>query len=212
MQTQYNKIHYSRNEYRELYLQSPDWRAKSSKILFERPICQICDKNPSVEVHHLSYDRLEHEDLNKDLAAVCRECHSRIHQHAELTAIHNLDYLKRIFFKSQRKVALRAGTIGRILDCHDPNKIRAVAAVLNVDFDDIKKSEGMLIHYFDLMKIFRIIQRERPWTRPRKGQSEAALIRKLVGLKSRLHCSMRLAQRKKLLLNIRETEKQLTDI
>jgi len=61
------------------YLQSPEWRAKRDAV-FDRElgVCQSCRKHAATQVHHLTYDHVFHEPLF-DLAAVCDECHDRLH-------------------------------------------------------------------------------------------------------------------------------------
>lgn len=100
-----HRIHYSRDEYRKEYLTSPEWRAKSKGILERDPICKICDKNVSNDVHHLTYERLTME-LETDLIGVCRKCHNRVHRHKKLSSISNLKILKSLFFRSKIDKAL----------------------------------------------------------------------------------------------------------
>ena len=61
------------------YLSSDIWKKKRNKVM-ERAngICEGCGDSPAVEVHHISYEHVEHEFLF-ELVAVCSECHDRIH-------------------------------------------------------------------------------------------------------------------------------------
>ncbi len=58
------------------YLKSPEWQVVRSRILIRaNGACEKCETPQSVlEVHHLTYARLEHED-DSDLEALCRDCH-----------------------------------------------------------------------------------------------------------------------------------------
>lgn len=64
------------------YLQTPHWKALSTRILEQRPWCQRCDTAgghvPATEVHHITYANLGNESA-WELLAVCRECHEQIH-------------------------------------------------------------------------------------------------------------------------------------
>ena len=67
------------------YMRSPEWQEKRSQILRRSRYCEVCSTRISisrclaVEVHHLTYARLGHEELS-DLLAVCRRCHDYLHK------------------------------------------------------------------------------------------------------------------------------------
>lgn len=65
-------------EYRR-YLESPEWSAKRAAT-FQRAygICECCESFPATQAHHLTYERIGHEELS-DLMAVCAFCHGVIH-------------------------------------------------------------------------------------------------------------------------------------
>jgi hypothetical protein len=71
-------IRMNRTEYRSNYLQSEWWKEKREKILDRDITCRICEKNPSNEVHHLSYEHL-YAERNCELIGICRPCHDTIH-------------------------------------------------------------------------------------------------------------------------------------
>lgn len=63
-------------EYRE-YLSSPEWaRVRFGAILRAGYTCEGCEKERTLEVHHLSYLRLGRE-RESDLIALCKTCHKR---------------------------------------------------------------------------------------------------------------------------------------
>lgn len=66
------------NKYRE-YLISKKWCAikKAVHYLYEDE-CFICWNTSNLHIHHKTYDRLYHEDLD-DLVLVCKYCHWIIH-------------------------------------------------------------------------------------------------------------------------------------
>jgi len=71
------KIHFSRQEYRNEYLKSPQWKIKRDIIIDKNPFCAFCPAK-SWDVHHLTYERICFE-WESDLCAVCRKCHNKIH-------------------------------------------------------------------------------------------------------------------------------------
>ncbi len=66
------------------YLASPEWKAKRQEVISRcGGICEEC-KNAAVEhVHHVTYERLEHELLT-DLMGLCFDCHQTKHPHRKL--------------------------------------------------------------------------------------------------------------------------------
>jgi hypothetical protein len=70
----------------EAYIDSEEWENKSIEIKERNPICQECNKNKSLHVHHKIYARMGFE-LDRDLIAVCYECHSSKHEHMKILEI-----------------------------------------------------------------------------------------------------------------------------
>lgn len=60
------------------YIDSDEWKIKSKEYLLDHPICEICNKHKSEQVHHTSYKRMG-DELDKDLKALCERCHNGIH-------------------------------------------------------------------------------------------------------------------------------------
>lgn len=74
------------------YLQSEKWRQKREKV-FARAngLCEGCrDKKPT-QVHHLTYEHVRDEFLF-ELAAVCDDCHERLHPKNATTKMEDLEY------------------------------------------------------------------------------------------------------------------------
>lgn len=70
--------------YRDTYLKSDDWKSLRliaiQKNANSGGVCPICARRvESLDVHHLKYRRLFNV-TPKDLKAVCRECHDKIHE------------------------------------------------------------------------------------------------------------------------------------
>lgn len=72
-----HKVKYTRQEYREEYLQSEEWKTLRKVILNAAPTCQCCDQ-PATDVHHMVYRNIVDIKIT-DLLPVCRNCHKLIH-------------------------------------------------------------------------------------------------------------------------------------
>jgi hypothetical protein len=62
----------------EAYRHSWAWKRRQAAVLARDKVCPGCMVRPSVEVHHLTYERVGHEMLF-DLIGLCSECHRAIH-------------------------------------------------------------------------------------------------------------------------------------
>lgn len=71
------------SDQQKAFYNSRRWRSLKSDVLKENPVCQMCGKAPSEEIHH-DYDEgvdFHNPDMFFDrdhLVALCRECHQRI--------------------------------------------------------------------------------------------------------------------------------------
>lgn len=65
-------------DYRE-YIESASWsEIRLRRIKLDRFTCQMCGTAKNLVVHHITYDRLGHEDIN-DLITLCHDCHEKVH-------------------------------------------------------------------------------------------------------------------------------------
>jgi hypothetical protein len=63
----------------DLYLASPEWRVKRSKVLKRaNGICEGCLERKATQVHHVTYKHVPNEFMF-ELIAVCADCHERLH-------------------------------------------------------------------------------------------------------------------------------------
>lgn len=60
------------------YLLSPHWVAFRKRVLQGRSSCERCGCTKSLQVHHLTYDRLGDERL-EDVAVLCLDHHQEAH-------------------------------------------------------------------------------------------------------------------------------------
>lgn len=66
------------------YLQSDEWKTKATtRLKIDNYTCQGCgcrgtSDNP-LQVHHLTYKNIMHENPYADLVTLCRNCHIRTH-------------------------------------------------------------------------------------------------------------------------------------
>lgn len=60
------------------YIASAAWREKRrQRMEIDEHKCVVCKSTERLSVHHLTYDRLGHEDALHDLVTVCEPCHRR---------------------------------------------------------------------------------------------------------------------------------------
>ena len=70
----------SRREIYIEYINSAEWRAFRKTVIEVRgSICERCGSEGSVDVHHLTYERLMLE-LPEDVKLLCRDCHKLEHK------------------------------------------------------------------------------------------------------------------------------------
>jgi len=71
----------------EQYINSPQWKQTRADALKRAGYkCQVCgapQASKSLEVHHVTYDRLGTE-LPTDLRVLCKDCHKKADQEREL--------------------------------------------------------------------------------------------------------------------------------
>ena len=73
------RVEYS-NEYLT-YMNSEQWRyTRQKRIDLDGGRCVMCGAWTALEVHHLHYKNLGHENIVKDLVTVCADCHKKIHR------------------------------------------------------------------------------------------------------------------------------------
>lgn len=58
----------------ERYIRSPAWRRRRASFARTHPKVCLCGSRTRVELHHRTYERLEHE-RDGDLLWLCHECH-----------------------------------------------------------------------------------------------------------------------------------------
>ena len=71
-------------QYRE-YIRSEEWKSKAAERIALDQMCVMChrplDKIRKVQVHHITYERLGHENIYTDLCTLCGSCHAKIHNY-----------------------------------------------------------------------------------------------------------------------------------
>lgn len=57
------------------------WEGEKKCILIRDPICRVCGKKPSVEVHHIRPKHLKGNPIHPgNLIGLCLECHDEVHR------------------------------------------------------------------------------------------------------------------------------------
>ena len=61
------------------YYKSKEWAAKrSERLKIDGYKCAKCGFTRALEVHHINYERVFHEDVSRDLITLCKRCHNEI--------------------------------------------------------------------------------------------------------------------------------------
>ena len=61
------------------YYKSRTWAEKrNERLKIDGFKCARCGFTRALEVHHINYDRLYHEDVSRDLITLCKKCHKEI--------------------------------------------------------------------------------------------------------------------------------------
>ena len=61
------------------YYKSPSWAAKrNERLRIDGYKCAKCGFTRALEVHHINYERVFHEDVHRDLITLCKKCHNEI--------------------------------------------------------------------------------------------------------------------------------------
>ena len=58
---------------------SQRWKNCRRAVLLAQPVCEICGIHPAIEVHHIHLATVENMFEPDNLAALCCDCHERIH-------------------------------------------------------------------------------------------------------------------------------------
>lgn len=62
------------------YEMSPEWHARAARFRRKFRRCQACKRVRRLDVHHVTYRRaFAGKEWDRDLRALCRECHNRVH-------------------------------------------------------------------------------------------------------------------------------------
>ena len=69
-------------EYKD-YMRSNEWKVKKRERIAIDQGCVMCgrplDKIRSIQVHHITYQRLGNENVLTDLFTLCGSCHKKLH-------------------------------------------------------------------------------------------------------------------------------------
>ena len=65
------------------YMRSNEWKVKKRERIAIDQGCVMCgrplDKIRSIQVHHITYQRLGNENVLTDLCTLCGSCHKELH-------------------------------------------------------------------------------------------------------------------------------------
>ena len=62
------------------YIKSKVWKKKrNERLSFDGYRCRQCGSAQNLRVHHITYERLGHEEMD-DLITLCKDCHAKVHE------------------------------------------------------------------------------------------------------------------------------------
>lgn len=76
-----------RSEFYEKYMRSEEWQAKRlQRMEIDSFCCVMCGRpeektRNGLQCHHVTYQRLGHENVLTDLCTLCPSCHVKIHKY-----------------------------------------------------------------------------------------------------------------------------------
>ena len=56
------------------------WESVKRAVILRDPVCRICGKRPTMEVHHIRPRFLNGKDHPRNLVGLCFECHDEVHR------------------------------------------------------------------------------------------------------------------------------------
>lgn len=142
------------------YLETSEWRAKrAERIRIDGGICKICGDTNDLQVHHITYDNVRNEDIERDLITLCRKCHKRIHKQAddnkakiEENVSDLLDELREVIKPTNVKyIEKQSDLVANILAEYNDNEWRNVQTItrllrnlVRIDWPDVVHFEGAM--------------------------------------------------------------------
>ena len=68
------------------YIRSPEWeQKKQERMKIDHYSCVMCGRSRehcrTLQVHHITYKNLGHENVYTDLCTVCGSCHKKLHNY-----------------------------------------------------------------------------------------------------------------------------------
>lgn len=167
-----NKVKYNRKEYREDYLNSPEWKAIKNLVFSKTVICQCCNSKIAKDLHHMVYRNIVDVKIT-DLLPVCRGCHVLIHKAISdgyiPTDENRIDYITKLTKnikndKNYEKLSTWLRTKHHLTDCEikdiknaDYILIKQVGGLINrrLEFEDL---DNILFTGFQIEKIRNFIK------------------------------------------------------
>lgn len=135
----------------QTYLASREWRLKRKEVIEGNDgLCYRCLSAPIDDVHHLTYERVGHEDT-EDLIGVCRPCHEY------LAARRDDDPAEAVI-----RAAMGAGLEPEMCNGHEPNHLMWWSLELpngryyNINFKPSPERDAPEFDYIDYSIIFEI--------------------------------------------------------
>lgn len=149
------KVKYTRQEYRNEYLKSPEWVELRSKVMTPGIMCRKCKTEKATDPHHMRYRNIV-DVQPSDLVPLCRKCHELIEEAKEIGILrkeHSFPELMEITrqkmdSRSKRKSSKTTITavIIQSIERLNPNGKKLISGILKMSLpNDLLKLDGMKV-------------------------------------------------------------------
>ncbi len=144
------------------YLKKPHWqKLRSERLLIDDFTCQKCGSKYFLQVHHLTYQNIGHENPYTDLITLCSICHKKIEQAKKAQKIRDFVI---------QKYGSRDKPFGGDLNlCHVPTIKKAIFETIEISELDVAElvDATFIINHFKLRRykdIYRNKKRGAPYS------------------------------------------------
>lgn len=128
------------------YLLTPHWLSLRDKIKHKaNHKCEACSSNQSLQVHHLTYERLGQESID-DLMCLCEAYHNLVHSliGKESTRKEIVEFVRHAgSFKVEKETVRSKYVLPSFYEDRIPKKSKKQRAIEMKEFFDLLKSRGL---------------------------------------------------------------------
>lgn len=164
-----HKVKYTRQEYREEYLRSDEWKVLRAKVMLPGARCFKCTVRSATDPHHMRYRSIV-DVRPSDLVPLCRDCHEFVesakkrgflpkeHSREQLLAV-TPESIQKIINAKRRKTVF-ARELVETMPSMTPLGRRLIMGILKIPLPrNLEELVGLKVIEGNLAEIRRIIVR-----------------------------------------------------